>query len=522
MKKILKQHVLVAALVFGNTLSANQDCSELNTTEFVQDLDADVLKACALQDEERLFEKPDSAGSILLHKVISYADRSDAIDAIKKNSSDDSWKRQLEQDDKSGRTAMQIAVEEAQKPELLLRLIARGGDPFGEAYPKREDQLLGLSLTLKNREDFAAVLHALGSKVKKSGRVYSSLTAKALANPGKYRPERWHIPAVTHSSGFSTDQCAQSPDELSREALDGKQQAFCAVQLYAKKPLMTDADGNTFLHAAIKNGFDTKFIDAFFFGVKEVESSFGIGGSDNRGRVLKSENVEGLSALGMAAKFASDPNVITHLIGWGADLEQLQGKSQSLHLAASRSEDLRFKMLSRLLAGGAEPQAQDTKGNTALHLLMRKSHLPNPNMTSDAIILLMEAQLASQRFSNKIEIIHNDAGATPLHLAVVRHLGASVFSELLYYNADPDQLDKPVEKDGKTPAARSALFSYASIGRDPNVFKLLLDRSENACDDAINVEGTTLQMALANNSALRATKTTRKEFAMSLLNKKCG
>ena len=90
-----------------------------------------------------------------------------------------------------------------------------------------------------------------------------------------------------------------------------------------------------------------------------------------------------------------------------------------------------------------------------------------------------------------------------------------VFEELFFFGADPDMLNKLDNKKG----AMSALFHYGIIGKDSDVFQLMLDASENACE--VSVQGNSLQVVLASNMALRKTKTAEGELAMSLFKKKC-
>ena len=523
MLKMLKLSIVGAFWALGGTASSDQDCSQINTFEFAQNLKSEVVETCAQNDGMSLFEKPDSAGSMFLHNVIRSSVYSNDIDTLFSHSSADSWTKQLAKTDKSGRTAMQIAVEEAKTPEILLRLISFGGDNSSETNLDDED-VVSLSLRMVGREDFAAVLLALGRDPKTER--YASSTAEALANPEDYSPE---IDPIVYKR---SEICADSPSDLERDTLEEAQQNYCAAHIYAKDPLKTDPDGNTFLHSAIKIGFGPEFIDAFLSNIDEEAGGFFRGGSDNRGKVLASSNVEGFTALGMAAKFSKDPNVITHLIGWGAEPNAPQGKvreqnllnkvalqnpkaDRSLHLVALRNDDLRFKMMLRLLAGGASPSSQDAKGNTALHLLLRKSDTQPNEVTVDEIALLMQVEEAKQWFSGENEVINNDAGATPLHLAVARDLDFLVFQELVSFGADPDTLNNSDNKEG----AMSALFHYGHSGKDPDVFELMLDASKNAC--GISVQGNSLQAVLAKNKTLRETKTDGGELAMSLFKKKC-
>lgn len=523
MLKKLKLCIIGAFGALGSPAFADQDCSQINTFEFAQNLNSEVVETCAQNDGMPLFEKPDSAGSIFLHNVIGSSVHSNDIDTLFSHSSADSWTKQLAKTDKSGRTAMQIAVEEAITPEILLRLISFGGGNSSETNLDDED-VVSLSLRMVGREDFAAVLLALGRDPKTER--YASSAAKALANPGAY--SRKIIPWPFHSS----ETCAESPIDLVRDTIEETQQIGCAAYIYAMDPLKTDPDGNTFLHNAIKAGFGPEFIDAFLSNMDEDEGWFFGSKTDNRDRVLTSTNVEGFTALGMAAKFSKDPNVITHLIGWGADPNAPQGKvreqnllnkvvlqnpkaDRSLHLVALRNDDLRFKMMLRLLAGGASPLSQDAKGNTALHLLLRKSDTQPNEVTVDEIALLMQVEEAKQWFSGENEVINNDAGATPLHLAVARDLDFLVFQELVSFGADPDTLNNSDNKEG----AMSALFHYGLSGKDPDVFELMLDASKNACE--ISVQGNSLQAVLAKNKTLRETKTVGGELAMSLFKKKC-
>ena len=523
MLKKLKLCIIGAFGVLGSPAFADQDCSQINTIESAQNLNSEVVKTCAQNDGMPLFEKPTSAGRIFLHNVIGSSVHSNDIDTLFSHSSADSWTKQLAKTDRSGRTVMQIAVEEAKTPEILLRLILLGGDISSETKWSDYDAL-ARSLMLEGREDYAAVLLALGEEPKIER--YASSTAEALANPEDYSPEI--DPRVYKRSEI----CADSPSDLERDTLEEAQQNYCAAHIYAKDPLKTDPDGNTFLHSAIKIGFGLEFIDAFLSNIDDDEGWFFGSKTDNRDRVLTSTNVEGFTALGMAAKFSKDPNVITHLIGWGADPNAPQGKvreqnllnkvvlqnpkaDRSLHLVALRTDDLRFKMMLRLLAGGASPLSQDAKGNTALHLLLRKSDTQPNEVTVDEIALLMQVEEAKQWFSGENEVINNDAGATPLHLAVARDLDFLVFQELVSFGADPDTLNNSDNKEG----AMSALFHYGHSGKDPDVFELMLDASKNACE--ISVEGNSLQAVLAKNKTLRETKTDGGELAMSLFKKKC-
>jgi len=534
MLRKLKLFIIGAFWMLGSTAFADQDCSQINTNEFARNLDVKLLKICAQQGEVSLFEMSNRSESIFLQKVIRSTIISNDIDSVANNSSSDSWFRQLGGIDSSGKSTLQIAVEEARTPEVLLRLLAFDRDESGRTNLDDFD-LLAHSLSLEGREDYAAVLIALGQVAITES--YASSAAKALANPGAYSPK------IDPRALKRSETCADSPSDLVRDPFKEAQHNYCAAQVYAKDPLKTDPYGNTFLHSAIKAGFGSEFIDTFLSNIDEEEGGFFDGGTDNRDRVLASTNVEGFTALGIAAKFSKNPNVITHLIGWGADPNAPQGKvrkqnlfnkialqnpkaDRSLHFAALRTDDLRFKMMLRLLAGGASPQSQDTKGNTALHLLLRKSDAQYTEITFDEIALLLHVKKPKQWHSKAddwiktpITDIYNDAGATPLHLAVARGLDKRSFIEFLKYGANPDELTTPPDNDGSSPAPRSALFDYGNRGNDPDVFRMLLDASENACK--VSVRGNSLQAVLASNTALRETKTAESEFAMSLFKKKC-
>ena len=251
-----------------------------------------------------------------------------------------------------------------------------------------------------------------------------------------------------------------------------------------------------------------------------IDAIFESASEEQKENFLRQTNEDGHTALDFAAKYSTEPNIITRLLARGMQPQQASGSwnpfkkdfiTQPLHLAASRTDDFAGVMMLRLLAAGADVFLQDEDGNTALHIYMK-----NKNAWVLDVRLLLEVQnWQASIFRLKALELKNKKNDTVLGLATQKINDLLIMQEMLFYEADPDHVDQ----EGWTP-----LLIYTFKGENPDVFQLLLEDSEEVCDIQVSKgksKGATVIMLLKNNEKLYNLDNFDGSSPMALLKEKC-
>ena len=177
--------------------------------------------------------------------------------------------------------------------------------------------------------------------------------------------------------------------------------------------------------------------------------------------------VKGLTPLHVAARDTTHGTVISYLLVWGSEVDKrvppdtcfnyLRTCADSpLHLAADREQAAHI--LAALLAGGADPNVDDSKGRKPLQ-----------RATVSAGLLEIDVLLRAGASVGETDFEDN----TALHVvAQNKSNGLVIAQRLIAAGADVDAQ----RNDDVTP-----LISAAYYASNPEVFALLLSHSEDPC-----------------------------------------
>ena len=478
--------ILFAVLSFlpGLSVAYGDTCQKFNTAEFFEHFNEDAFYECIAKEDGALIWRKDRDGSIPLFKAITSEIDHGYIDDFFVGH--DRWQELLDVRDNDGRNAMIIAVEEAPFPETLLKLISYGGDMFAE-LPNEGGQLIDHAISISGNEDFVAVLRALGA-----------IDSREELSPSISIP-------ILHAD------CNKLMQPAIIETTSARQLVYCLREggVDAEK---LDKHGNSLFHVISSYGTDANLVDALLTALPE----------DKRQDALNQTNEDGYTPLHLAALYSETFGIISRLISRGGDpnfVPHVKRKgiikrlfsdkplvTKPIHLAASRTDGFAFNAMAYLLAGDADAFAQDEKGNTALHILVRTKD----TFQSDVSLILEAQNWQMSLLRRKIPESENLNGATPLAYAVYKQADYWIVSELLAYGADPDAQGE----DGWSP-----LLIFAKHGEDADTFSLLLEKSKKACD--ANIDGARLDAILITNLALYEAVTVNAVHTMALFKNKC-
>ena len=501
-------------LYLPNLINAEtKNCDNFNTNEFFQPENAGSLR---LSDEELFFQclevtngslvwAKDDSGSIPLFKALSNEIDPTYIDKF--FFSVDNWDKLLDERDNQGRNAMAVALQEAPYWEHMLRLVSFGGDIF-QKQTADFPEFIDLATEIDGNEEFVALLLALGAVSLMDENDLHGASNKNMAALIFYKD--WSNLFKGNVSEYYAA-CEYIDQKEVLETLSGRQLKFClgSGESYTKI-FQIDRQGNSYLHNIAKYGKDPDLVDTAFERANE----------EQREIFLKQTNEDGHTALDVAAKHSVEPNIITRLLAWGMETQHTSGSwnpfktdfiTQPLHLAASRSDGLAGETMLRLLAGGADVFAQDENGDTALHIYIKNQEIWVPHVG----LILEVQQWQTSIFKLKTIELENNKEQTALGLATLNLDDFWVIEEMLDYEADPDHVDQ----EGWTP-----LLIYTQRGSDPNIFRSLLESSEDACDVQVSkgkAKGAKVLGLLKNNKSLYNSDDYDGTAPMALLKEKC-
>ena len=495
------------------SLHFNNKCSKFNTHDFYTDFNEDVFYDCVDFNEGSLIWQKDNDGSIPLFKLLSsdsetlnytYIDR--IFDVIGQSK----WQDLQSLTDNRGRNAIMISVESSLNWEYLARLISYEGE-VEQTMPDSEESLVDFATSINGNENIVALLVALGGKISDK-----NLKDKVSDMQAILKKEDWAKKVNTlNYSSYKSPVFNCNGENLIKQIqhIDPSIIKYCATS-NTDFINYIDRDGNSLLHLVAQYGSNPKVIDAILNNFDE----------ENIKRLVSSTNSSGRTALHLAAKHSNEPAMVSRLLAWGSDPNVTNErwslnpfkktyKTTPLHTAARRTDDYEGVMMLRLIAGGADVFAQDKKGDTALHILFKSERVFAPY-----IGMINGVQYAKSRFyQRKAPEIQNMKGYTPLVYAVAKKNNPTLVTirEMLKSEANPDIKIK----DGWTP-----LLVYAFEGDNANIFELLLDHSDNACEQMIAKgpgKGSTIEALLNKNTNIKDSKTKSGKYTMAVFKEKC-
>lgn len=513
MRFALKKIKLAMALVCWAGLATAQDCSELNTAEFLEQTSWEKVLACVENDPEAFLAR-NQQGYNLLMTAVGASIHPMALDDLFVSVPEDKFEDVISAIDKSGRSLAHIAASEAQNPAMF-SILSRYGVSLFEEIDKDDNPGWAGRTPLHfaaQRNDAALVVAALlttGGAVYEDGtgvtpfniamdKEFIGLEALMLAEgewPTVYRDT---FDAVGPSDN------ADCTNFLTAAFFEKATEADVVACLTDKIQLMSvDRDGNSLLHLAAAysmDGWILSHILAF---------------ADDPVPLLGKRNSAGLMPLHLAAQQNASPDNLAHLLAWGADPNALVGEEKrmfgknrgltALHIVSSQNDEDRLARTLVLLAFDADTFVQDvgfvvdgksTKGGrTALHRAL---------LFPDSLVLatLLQGQFWQESLSgivtralrgHTVKQIADDAGRTALHFAASRQSDFDSLWSLITYGFSVDASDS----EGRTP-----LMYAAQNFSDSENFLYLLEQSEDPCRSSSS--GATVEALLRTNEALIA------------------
>ena len=199
---------------------------------------------------------------------------------------------------------------------------------------------------------------------------------------------------------------------LHSSAYHGHVDIMEALSKYDVNLLAHENDGYTALHFAAQEGHQSA-VQWLLKQEKKLISEI----DDDGYTPLHFAAQEGhLEIVKLLVEGGADVNACVHLRGelpycfglWGdcLEVEREESESTPLHSSVERGHE---KIVSFLLAQGADPNAQTSLGNTALHLAAEKNH-----------VVVIENLLSHEKVDRHI---YTKNGLNALHLAAVKGIG---------------------------------------------------------------------------------------------------
>jgi hypothetical protein len=341
-----------------------------------------------------------------------------------------------------------------------------------------------------------------------------------------FYPEQW-------SDVYDTSFIASSFDCSLLKNKDASPQIF--AELTAAELINCDSDDlakviyNTedtpyLIHKLAKYNSDPDTLDVF---LREL-------GKDRREQVLNHRNIDNFTAIHTAVKYSDNPSIITHLIAWGADVNEMvydpnnysifdRSGTRPMHLAAERIDPASFKILLRLIAHGAKIFEKNRDGLTAFQKILIGDQQYFPKITLMLYAQEKDIWLADYRGSVADQTNKSKNPASLLFLDSFMDKEKKILSgnNDYIYNVLREVVRYGAKPDLQGPTGYSALIFYARFGTDADTFALLMSSSQNAC--SIQAEdGVTVRAAIRGNNILKNSRTKNNQTPNAIYTEKCN
>ena len=530
-EKILSRVTLIFGFLICIVSSAlaqeSKTCSAFNTYKFyLFDFDEEIFFDCVYADNGRLNLVQDENGSIPIFKALFSDIDATYFDHFFYALSEDDVEKMATLTDRYGTSLLEIATE-AEYLDNLIRMLSLGliPDQLSSSADESETeapQATVLDARIKdNSLHFAAVLKLAGAIPAFPIDLYYSEELAMFGAENWDEVDYWtFFRSIGSDLQYDQSFCENLFDPENLKGLSPRLFQPCIsgvnshIQSYKN---YYNKDGKSFLHLLVENSSEPSLIDLYLGKLDESDREIALDATDaNNNKPIHS-----------VAIYGSNPAMLSHLIGWGADInaslpngissfdiKRRNWGKRPIHMIAERDDEEAYRMLLRSLSHEAEANAQDEKGNTPLHILLAK------DVTDVSSLTLLNFAVFAQKglFSIGSDEKRNEKGATPLLYAVYKKRGTAndalsdtswrhmmIIEDLVAFGADVDTTDD---------AGWSPLLHYAFYGYDADTFDILLASSEKACKAKTN-EGISVIAALNQNQVLKNAELTYGEEVSS-------
>ena len=487
---------------------ASADCSDLNSTDFLEQTPWEQVLEC-VEDNPARIRTTDSRGYNLLMTAavsdIHPLGLDDLLDIMADSMRDDVMNAR----DRNGRSLGHIAAAEAKDPAVIFVLSAHGVSLLDKIDKGQPGALAGrtpLHFAAERADGwrFVAALLAtsgLNEEDEKGITPFDLASKKEVVEPDLLLLADGEWPFIYKENFEPTAPTADAECSKFLTAdffLHAEEGDVVACLQDQKQLLAVDKNGDSILHLAATYASDEWIVDHI------------LATADDPVLILNKRNSAGKTPLHLAAESGKSAELLLHLLAWGADPDALYlleehtfGKDRgvsALHMAVDRQDDLRYDMISILLAFGADatrqtPAGKDANvgGRTPLHRALLQ---PDPIV----LLMLLEGQFWQESLvgavframlDKGVKQIEDDAGRTALHMAASRPSDIDTLWFLINYGFSVDGKDD----EGNTP-----LMFAAQNFSDAGNFLYLLDQATNPCGSS--KAGATVEAALRKNAEL--------------------
>lgn len=487
---------------------ASADCSDLNSTNFLEQTPWEQVLDCVEGNPDRISVADSRGYNLLMNAAVSDIHPLNLYDLL--NIIPDAMRDELlKAKDLGGRSLGHIAAAEAKDHMAIFVLSAHGVNLLDEIDKSQSSVLAGRTPLHFAAERaggwrFVAALLAtsgLNGEDEKGITPFDLALKKEFVEPDLLLLADGEWPAkykefFEPTTPMTDAECSKFlTADFFFHAKEGDVVACLQDQ---KQLLAVDKNGNSILHLAAANASDEWIVDYILATAVDPEP------------ILNKRNSAGKTPLHLAAESGKSSEVLLHLLAWGADPNALYllekhaiGKDRgvsALHMAVDRRDDLRSDMISILLAFRADTMRQTPAGKeaqfggrTPLHRALLQ---PDPAV----LLMLLEGQFWQESLfgviwralSNKgVKQIEDDAGRTALHMAASRPADLDTLWFLIKYGFSVDSTDE----EGITP-----LMFAAKYFLDVDNFLYLLDQATNPCGSS--KAGATVEAELMKNAEL--------------------
>lgn len=505
---------LTLALIFCAGSVVAEDCAEINTVEFLENVPWELVLDC-VQNDPAAFQNRNQQGYNLLMTAVGAFIHPLDLDDLIISVPEDQMTDVISAKDGRGMSLGHIAALEATDPGMFAILSSYGVSLFEEIDEEDSPSWAGrtplhFAVQREDPELAVAALLAMGDGIYSDDAGVTpfdiAMNKESVGREALMLADgEWPTVYREAFAPVEPSDDASCASFLSATFFKQATEADVVACLTDQNQLFAvDSDGNSLLHLAAAYSVDGWILDHI------------LAFANDPAALLAKRNSAGMMPLHLATEQgASAENMVT-LLAWGADPDALVreerrtfGKKRgvtALHIASSRIDEERLARILVLLAFGADTLIQDvgltvdgkttTGGRTALHRAL---------LTPDPVVVatLLEGQFwqnsigstVIQAFRGRlVKQITDDAGRTALHFAASRQSDWDTLWSLVFsgFSVDAD------DNEGRTP-----LMYAAQNFTDSENFLYLLDVSKEPCSSSST--GATVEALLRSNDALMKT-----------------